>query len=170
MIKMNNENNEETNDIIITKDKVKTISPFLKLNDKIQNDSLFIQKGREYMKNKKAISMKHVFDSKEKIRININQNININANMKNKDEVKSKEIDAQSEEGKDVKLKGMKMKSCIFTIESDRKKDKKTILSMNLKRSKSREMREVDSSYKMKKLHICLFFVPQSLFIFEGQK
>ena len=152
MIKMNNENNEETNDIIITKDKVKTISPFLKLNDKIQNDSLFIQKGREYMKNKKAISMKHVFDSKEKIRININQNININANMKNKDEVKSKEIDAQSEEGKDVKLKGMKMKSCIFTIESDRKKDKKTILSMNLKRSKSREMREVDSSYKMKKL------------------
>ena len=149
MIKMNN---EETNDIIIPIDKSKNVSPFLQNKPNLK-DSLFIQKGKEYMRNKKAISMKQIFNSKENIRININQNININANMKSpKDEENKKEGDPQSEEGKDNKLKGMKMKSCIFTIESDRKKDKKTIFSMNLQREKSKDMREVDSSYKMKKI------------------
>ena len=44
------------------------------------------------------------------------------------------------------------MKSCIFNIESERKKDKKTILSMNLNRAKSKDIRDIDSSYKMEKL------------------
>ena len=100
--------------------------------------------------------MKHIFDSKEKISININQNININANIKNTDQDKENDKNKdgndskpQSEEGK---KKGIKMKSCIFNIESERKKDKKTILSMNLNRAKSKDIRDIDSSYKMEKL------------------
>jgi len=126
-------------------------------SQKGQDNSLFIQKGKEYMKNKKAISMRHIFDNNEQINININQNININTNLKEnaKDNENQKEVGSkagskpQSEEGK---LKAMKMKSCIFNMESDKKKDKKTILSMNLNREKSKDLKELDSSVKIDRL------------------
>ena len=126
-------------------------------SQKGQDNSLFIKKGKEYMKNKKAISMRHLFDKNEQINININQNININANVKenqkkneNQKEMESKaDSKPQSEEGK---IKGMKMKSCIFNIDSDKRKDKKAILSMNLNRGKSKVIKELDSSVKIDKL------------------
>ena len=62
-------------------------------------------------------------------------NYNIFHDKESKKEVGSKAgSKPQSEEGQ---LKGMKMKSCIFNIESEKKKDKKAILSMNLNREKS---------------------------------
>jgi len=110
------------------------------------------QKGKDHIKGKKAISMKQIFDTKEQINININQNININTNLKENGNSKENDNQAeskpQSEEGK---IKGMKMKSCIFN-DSDRLKDKKAILSMNLNRAKSREIKDIDSSVKMEKL------------------
>lgn len=44
------------------------------------------------------------------------------------------------------------MKSCIFNIESEKKKDKKAILSMNLNREKSKDLKEMDSSVKIDRL------------------
>jgi hypothetical protein len=55
----------------------------------------------------------------------------------------------QSDEGQ---IKGMKMKSCIFNLESEKRKDKKAIFSLNLKREKSKDIKEMDSSVKMEKL------------------
>jgi hypothetical protein len=40
-----------------------------------------VQKGREFFKNKKAISMRHIQTDDKKINININNNININTNI-----------------------------------------------------------------------------------------
>ena len=139
------------------KDK-KQVSLFpLVTNQKIQDQRLFIQKGKECMKSKKAISMKHIFDNNEQINININQNININTNLKEnqKDNENQKEVGSkagskpQSDEGQ---IKGMKMKSCIFNLESEKRKDKKAIFSLNLKREKSKDIKEMDSSVKMEKL------------------
>ena len=50
-----------------------------KLNKK--RESLMVQKGREFFKNKKAISMRHILKDDKKINININNNININTNI-----------------------------------------------------------------------------------------
>ena len=54
------------------------IPHYIKLGSKHNKDSLFAQKGKEYMKNKRAISMHQIFSKSKKINININQNININ--------------------------------------------------------------------------------------------
>ena len=127
------------------KDKIKNLINFPFSSKKLQDNKS--QKGKEHLKSKKAITMRQIFDKKEQINININQNININTNIKeNGQQADSK---PQSEEGK---IKGMRMKSCIFNAEAERKKEKKAILSMNLNRAKSREVRDIDSSIKMEKL------------------
>ena len=102
MIKMNNEVNKNN---ISREDNDSKISHIIPLGYKQQRENMFAQKGREYLKSKKAISMKHIFDSKEKI--NINQNININANIKNTDQDKENDKNQdrndskpQNEEGK----------------------------------------------------------------------
>ena len=182
------------------------ISHYIPLGFQKKRDSLFIQKGKEFLNGKKSVSMKHIFDNNDKISIKINQNININTNIKNiqeekeeekekdekeKDE-KEKEEKEKNEKGKNVfkeikrkekkdktKIKERfdnrdnktnidynkdneskaqsdedifkikKMKSCVFNYESEKKNEKKMILSTNLNRAKSRD---VESSYKMEKL------------------
>ena len=42
----------------------------------------------------------------------------------------------------------------MFNYEVQKKKDKKQILSMNLNSSKSRDIKEIESSYKMEKLFL----------------
>ena len=79
MIKMNNEENRHNEN---KEDIDNRISHIIPLGVHKARESIFIQKSREYMKNKKAVSMKHIFDNNEKISININQNININAYIK----------------------------------------------------------------------------------------
>ena len=185
------------------------ISHYTPLGFQKRKDSLFIQKGKEFLNSKKSVSMKHIFDSNDKISIKINQNININTNIKNiqeekeekekeeeKEEEKEKEDKEKEEQGKKElkeikrkekkeKTKGKakekeridqrdnktnidfnkdneskpqsdedifkikKMKSCVFNYESEKKNEKKLILSTNLNRAKSRD---VESSYKMEKL------------------
>ena len=46
-----------------------------------KRESLLVQKGRDFFKNKKAVSMRHIHDENKKINININHNINISANI-----------------------------------------------------------------------------------------
>ena len=98
MIKMNNEEDKNNN---IGEDIDNKIGHIIPLGFKKQEESLFIQKGKEYMKNKKAISMRHIFENKDKISININQNININANIKTPEKEKQTEnqIKIQNEKG-----------------------------------------------------------------------
>jgi magnesium-transporting ATPase (P-type) len=111
------------------------------------------QRRKEYLQGKKAISMKQIFDTKEQINININQNININTNLKeNRKQKNSENQDESKPQSEEGKIKGMKMKSCIFNAESDHIKEKKAILSMNLNRAKSRELKDIDSCIKMEKL------------------
>ena len=53
---------------------------FNEINKK--RETLMIQKRREFLMNKKAISMRNIKEENKKINININHNININANIK----------------------------------------------------------------------------------------
>jgi hypothetical protein len=151
---MNNDKNHEEKNL--------RQSPIFPLGVKMQKESKFIQKRKEYMKNKKAVSMKHVFGAPDNINININQSININANpnikflelntkkKEKKNEGNDNESKPQSEEGN--KKKGMAMKSCILGLESEHKKEKQTILSMNINRTKINNRTDFDSSVKMEKL------------------
>ena len=131
-IKIHNKTNIENN---------KKISHFIPLDSKKYNDNSFIQKSKEHMKNKKSISMKHIFDKKDKISIKINQNININANIKNIEENYS----SNNQKPKDIKIyktnkdKGSKnqtedscdnyklkrTKSCNFNYNANKDKEKK---------------------------------------------
>ena len=163
MKKMNNDESKNNNNEEEVNNRIAHIIP---LGYQKQRESLFIQKGKEYMRNKKAVSMKHIFGEKEQISININQNININANIKTPEKepkiqkgitqeiIKEKDKEGedskpQSEEGK---MKGKRMKSCIFNLDADKKKDKKGNLSMNVVRGKGKDNKDVDSSNKMDRL------------------
>ena len=158
--KINNNTNEESS---------KKISHFIPLGSQKCHDSIFIQKGKEHMQSKKSISMKHIFDKNDKISININQNININTNIKNIQEgsknqrVKEKENKAnkdskdkdkgsktQTSESYEQKYKLKRTKSCVLNYEA--KKNEKKNFSINLNRSKSRDIKDVESSYRMEKL------------------
>ena len=190
MIKMNNVNLLSNN---TQKEGDNKISHFIPLGFQKGRESLFIQKGREYIHNKKSVSMKHIFGQKDKISIKINQNININTNIKNinkeEDEEKEGKEDNKENENKNITFdaktfggqkenenndkvndkkdkgsktqseeeayevfKKKKMKSCVFNYETEKKNEKKQILSMNLNRAKSRDIKDVESSYKMEKL------------------
>ena len=191
MIKMKNDNLISN---CTEKEGENKISHFIPLGFQKGRENLFIQKGREYMKSKKSVSMKHIFEQKDKISIKINQNININTHIKNlnqentekkvnkennnikydydsnsfkdknenknnkekndnmNDDDKDKGSKILSEEEAYEAFKSKKMKSCVFNYETEIKNEKKQILSMNLNRAKSRDIREVESSYKMEKL------------------
>ena len=150
----------------------KKISHFIPLGFQNPRESLFIQKGKEHLHSKKSVSMKHIFEKNDKISIKINQNININTNIKNINEAKDKDKDRDKDKNKDKDKKkevekgsrtqseeeayqifrGKKMKSCVFNYEAEKKNEKKQNMSVNLHRAKSRDIREIDSSYKMEKL------------------
>ena len=171
------------------------ISHYIPLGFQKRKESIFIQKGKEFLKGKKSVSMKNIFDSNDKISIKINQNININTNIKNIQEEKEEKEKDEKEKGeqgknemKEIKrrekkektkikerfdqrdnktnidynkdneskeqsdediFKIKKMKSCVFNYESEKKNEKKLIMSTNLSRAKSRD---IESSYKMEKL------------------
>ena len=187
------------NEILVNKRTQKEgenkISHYIPLGFQKRKESIFIQKGKEFMNGKKSVSMKHIFDSNDKISIKINQNININTNIKNIQEEKEEKEKDEKEKGeqgknemKEIKrrekkektkikerfdqrdnktnidynkdneskeqsdediFKIKKMKSCVFNYESEKKKEKKLIMSTNLSRAKSRD---IESSYKMEKL------------------
>ena len=105
MKKMNNDEKKNNNNKEEVNNKIAHIIP---LGYQKQRESLFIQKGKEYMRNKKAVSMKHIFGEKEKISININQNININANIKTPE--KEPQIQKGIKKSKKEKIVSLKAK------------------------------------------------------------
>ena len=88
------------------------LNPNYPSNLSLKRDSLMIHKGREFLKRKKAISLRHIFEDNKNIKININNNININTHLKRVNHT----IDNQ--ENSDGKGK-TKMKSCIMGFEQD---------------------------------------------------
>ena len=86
-------NEGEDNNKNSNKDE-KRVSQNLEFNNLTKKrESLIVQKGREFFKNKKAVSMKHIHDEEDKkINININHNINISANINQINQEKRSEI------------------------------------------------------------------------------
>ena len=107
------------------------ISHYIPLGFQKKRDSLFIQKGKEFLNGKKSVSMKHIFDNNDKISIKINQNININTNIKNiqeeKEEEKEKDEKEKDEKEKEEKEKNEKGKNVFKEIKRKEKKDKTKI-------------------------------------------
>ena len=141
------------------------ISHYIPLGSQKYSDIPFVQKSREFMQSKKSASMRHIIDKTDKISIKINQNININANINNIKESSPQDKKVKDITFKDNKVKGSKppsensyesgklkrTKSCVFNYKN-KKKTAKKVISINLNRSKSRDIRDVESSYRMDKL------------------
>ena len=125
-----------------------------------KRESLISHRGKEFLKKKKAGSMRHVVKEKKKININISQNININTNLK---ELEKKTYNQnsvnQNHENKSKhypKKNAMKMRSCIYSVNKAkeiRNSNSKLYLSGLLSLNKSRS-KELDSSFKIDKLSI----------------
>ena len=148
------ENKEKNNDI-----------PNYSSNLSLKRESLMVQKSKEFLRKKKAISLRHIHDDSKKI--NINHNININTNLKQDDysNIKIMRSDTKSK---------IKMKSCIIGMENDNKSNDKSnnfntvlknkniksnsnnIINISNERNKSSmskdRSRENETSFKMDKL------------------
>ena len=143
-------------------------------NLSLKRESLINQKGKEFLKKKKATSLRNIFNDNNKINININRNINISRNInkenkENKEKEENKEIDENSDNNEDKEENNfdakskMKMKSCIMGFEqtpykSERNQNKD---KLNSKKKINKESlnnlsksREIESSFKMDKLLI----------------
>ena len=157
------DNNEENNFYKAKNNNI--ISGSSQSNLNLKRESLMIQKGREFLKRKKAVSLRHILEDNKKINININNNININANNSKKQENNNH---AESIQHSDTKSK-IKMKSCIMGFEQNQKKSDKALklkIPTN-KKKMSKEIinfnnisrdnnhsrsRDVENSFKMEKL------------------
>ena len=127
-------------------------------NLSLKRESLLIQKSREFLRKKKAVSMRHILEDNKKINININHNININTNLNKND---------NQDEGEKSNLK---IKSCIMggleknkTIQSERnqkfktnlnktKLSKENIINMSQDKNNLSRSRDIETSFKMEKL------------------
>ena len=153
-----NKKNKSDNDNRITNNHQSNLS--------LKRDSLMYQKGKEFLRRKKAISLRHIFEDSKKISININNNININSNNLKKEENNNAQ---ESIQHSDTKSK-IKMKSCIMGFEQDQKKSEKNLkfkTQLNKNKlskdnlnnlSKDKDMnnhsrsRDIETSFKMEKL------------------
>ena len=154
------------NEILVNKRTQKEgenkISHYIPLGFQKRKESIFIQKGKEFLNGKKSVSMKHIFDNNDKISIKINQNININTNIKNIQEEKE-----QKEKEKDEKEKEEKGKNELkkFKRKDKREKtkvrdkfdqrDNKTNIDFN-KDNESKPQSDEDI-FKIKKMKSCVF-------------
>ena len=151
----NNESNKQ-----IESNKNNLLNNPLLSNLSLKRESLMIQKGREFLKNKKAISMRHIYKDNKKINININHNININTNLKNKTNVNDEDKNSDTKSKK-------KMRSCIMGFEQeDNKKDEKFYKTQMNKNKPSKDSvfnfskdknnlsrsKDIETSFKMEKL------------------
>ena len=130
-------------------------------NLSLKRESLMIQKGKEFLKSKKAVSMRHICKDNNKINININNNININTNLKKSLNSNQKNSDTKSK---------IKMRSCIMGFEQDNKKPNEKFFRTQLNKNKASKdsinnlskekdnknnlsrSREIETSFKMEKL------------------
>jgi len=115
-----------------------------KLELKQNKNSLFVQKAKDYIRGKKAVSMHQLFEKTNKINIKINQNINIK--LENKEGgILSK---PKTENYKDKKKK---LQTCIVNYNPEKIYKDDDIIIPPIKLSKKRS-HEVESSYRMENL------------------
>jgi len=106
-----------------------------RLASKQNKSSLFIKKAKEYIRDKKAVSMYQIFDKTNKINIKINQNINV--------KLKNKESGISNPKTENLKKKSSKLQTYIY-------KNNNVIISpINLSKKRSHD---VESSHKMENL------------------
>ena len=131
-----------------------------KKENKEKNAYLILAKKRDSMmrgnqkRNRKAGSV-HQTTKKEdnkKINININQNININTSQKELEKKSRYTVTLNKKKTVDFKKKGMRMKSCILTLEKGNystKNNKLYLKNLNIDKNASRDF---ESSFKMDNL------------------
>ena len=147
MRKMSDSNRNKNNNSLPENEKKPNIIP---LNCKKERDNSFPQKSKDFIKNKKSVSMRKLFSKNKKINININQNININSNFNEIGlslENKEKSSKPKTENPK-VKTNN-KLKTFILGYDSDKIIKNNLVLSVQLNR---RNSHDVESSYKMENL------------------
>ena len=114
---------------------------------KDKKDNLFVKKGKEFLKNKKAISMRHISEEHKKLK-----NVNINSNKKsNIHEIKfylEKKENSNKSRAESQIIRDSKMKTCILG-EADNIIKNNKILSVRLSKKMSHD---IESSFKMEKL------------------
>ena len=105
-------------------------------------------------KSRKAGSVYQLTQDNKKININFNQNININTNLKEGEkEKKSRYTTVDKKKTIDFQNKGIKMKSCIISLEkgNSSQKNNKLLYLPNLQGEK-KHSKDYDSSFKMDNL------------------
>ena len=128
------------------------ISVFAPLSlQKEKKENLFAKKGKEFLKNKKEISVRHIFEDNKKLKNidinlfnNIKSNLNIHRiklNLENKDN--SNKSKAESQIIRDTKMKTVILGETFNEIKNN------LVLSVKLNKKMSHD---IESSYKMEKL------------------
>ena len=128
----------ESKDKEIKPDKNKRISYLIPLNTSFEKNNLFVKKGKDYMKKKKSISMRQIFDEDKSIKLNENMINNIDIPRK-----------------KNSNIEENKLNTCILGYDSEKPSEKNNKLanSMFLKKdSKSKSKSNEESSCRMEKL------------------
>ena len=109
-------------------------------------------RGKE-KKSRKAGSVYQVTQDNKKININFNQNININTNLKEVEKEKKSRYTVDKKKTIDFKNKGMKMKSCILTLDKNNLSQKNNnLLYLPNFQGDEKKSKEYDSSFKMDNL------------------
>ena len=132
----------------------------MKENDKNNRNKVYqiLAKKRESMikgkerKSRKAGSVHQATQDNKKINININQNININTNHKDLEKEKRSKFTMNKRKTIDVKKKGMRMKSCILTLEKPMHSQKNNKLFLPKIKAEKDASKEMESSFKMDNL------------------
>ena len=117
---------------------------------KKEKDKTYSRKSKDYIKNKKAISMNKNYSENRKINININQNININSNLNDTNQTPNHKEDSSKPKTENPKNKSNnKLETFILSNDSEKFFKNNLILSVQLSRRKSHD---VESSYRMENL------------------
>ena len=136
MINMNSKNENKNEEIKPKKNK--RISYIIPLNTSFERNSLFFKKGIDYLKKKKSISMRQIFDEDKKI--------NLNENMKDNIDIPKTENSNTEVNKKNTYILG-------YDSEKPSEKNNKLAHSMLVKNNSKNKSRSNDeSSYRMEKL------------------
>ena len=114
-----------------------------------KRESLLVQKGRDFFKNKKAVSMRHIYNENEKINININHNINISANINEIKEQNSEDYSQMKPKTSEIHAKIVKFENY---IEKEKSKEYNNTNKNNDNKIKEKEIKNIISKEKAKDL------------------
>ena len=109
-------------------------------------------RGKE-KKSRKAGSVYQVTQDNKKININFNQNININTNLKEGEREKRSRYTVDKKKTIDFQNKGVKMKSCILSLEKGNYSHKNNnLLYLPNLQGEKKQSKDYESSFKMDNL------------------